>query len=80
MASFDRRGHVVVYAVAMQMVGLAIGPALAAAVISEDSFINVNRLGAALFILSLALILPPVLTQASRAQDPSRFTERNHVR
>ena len=34
MASFDRRGRVVVYAVAIQMLGLAIGPALAASVIS----------------------------------------------
>ena len=64
MASFDRRGRVVVYAVAMQMVGLAIGPALAASVISEGEFLNVNRLGAVLFVSSFALILPPVLTQA----------------
>ena len=35
MASFDRRGRVVVYAVAMQMLGLAIGPSLAASVIEE---------------------------------------------
>jgi MFS family permease len=59
MASFDRRGRVVVYAVAMQMVGLAIGPGLAASVISEGDYINVNWLGAGLFVASLALILPP---------------------
>jgi len=70
MASFDRRGRVVVYAVAMQMLGLAIGPALAATVISADDFGNVNRLGAALFILSLVLILPPVLTQVTRQAAP----------
>jgi len=64
MASFDRRGRVVVYAVAMQMVGLAVGPLLAAAVISEGNYINVNWLGAGLFAVSLALILPPVLAQA----------------
>lgn len=64
MASFDRRGRVVVYAVAMQMIGLAIGPFLAASVISEGEYINVNRLGAALFVLSLVLILPPVLARA----------------
>jgi hypothetical protein len=61
----------VVYAVAMQMVGLAIGPAMAAAIISEDSFVNVNRLGAALFLLSLALILPPVLTQSNWTTKPA---------
>lgn len=64
MASFDRRGRVVVYAVAMQMVGLAIGPGLAASVISEGDYINVNWLGAGLFVLSLVLILPPVIAQA----------------
>ena len=63
MASFDRRGRVVVYAVAMQMVGLAIGPGLAASVISEGDYINVNWFGAGLFVMSLALILPPVLAQ-----------------
>jgi MFS family permease len=64
MASFDRRGRVVVYAVAMQMIGLAIGPGLAASVISEGEYINVNWLGAGLFVTSLMLILPPVLMQA----------------
>ena len=64
MASFDRSGRVVVYAVAMQMVGLAAGPLIAAAVISEGDYINVNWLGAGLFVISLALILPPVLAQA----------------
>jgi len=64
MASFDRRGRVVVYAVAMQMVGLAVGPGLAASVISEGQYLNVNRLGAGLFVLSLVLILPPVIARA----------------
>ncbi len=64
MASFDRSGRVVVYAVAMQMVGLAAGPLIAAAVISEGNYVNVNWLGAGLFAISLALILPPVLAQA----------------
>jgi predicted MFS family arabinose efflux permease len=64
MASFDRRGRVVVYAVAMQMVGLAIGPGLAASVIAEGYYINVNWLGAGLFVASLVLILPPVIAQA----------------
>ncbi len=67
MASFDRRGRVVVYAVAMQMIGLAIGPYLAATVISEGVYVNVNSLGIALFLLSLLLILPPVVIQARRA-------------
>ncbi len=74
MASFDRRGRVVVYAVAMQMIGLAIGPYLAATVISEGVYANVNGLGIALFLLSLFLILPPVLIQARRAAvDPAQL-------
>jgi MFS family permease len=66
MASFDRRGRVVVYAVAMQMVGLAVGPSLAASVIAPGNYINVNILGAFLFVMSLALVLPPVLAQSRR--------------
>lgn len=71
MASFDRRGRVVVYAVAMQMIGLAFGPGLAASVIEEGDYVNVNVVGAALFVLSLVLILPPVL---SYAREPSPIT------
>ena len=67
MASFDRRGRVVVYAVAMQMVGLAIGPGLAATVISDNDYTNVSWLGAVLFITSFLLILPPVLAQLNNA-------------
>jgi predicted MFS family arabinose efflux permease len=65
MASFDRRGRMVVYAVAAQMIGLAVGPQLAAAAISGEDLINVNILGAILFVASLILILPPVLAQVA---------------
>jgi predicted MFS family arabinose efflux permease len=67
MASFDRRGRVVVYAVAMQMTGLAIGPALAASIVEPDGYLNVLAVGAVLFVLSLALVLPPVVSQARTA-------------
>lgn len=66
MASFDRRGRVVVYAVAMQMIGLAVGPGLAASVIDDGNYVKVNWLGGALFVASLLLILPPVVVQAQR--------------
>ena len=69
MASFDRRGRVVVYAVAMQMVGLAVGPFLAASVISEGEYLRVNQLGATLFVLSFLLILPPVIAQSKIHHD-----------
>jgi hypothetical protein len=70
MASFDRRGRVVVYAVAMQMLGLAVGPSLAASVIEEGIYVNVNLLGGALFIASAALILPPVFAQSRLVRAP----------
>ena len=70
MASFDRRGRVVVNAVAMQMLGLALGPSLAASVIEEGVYVNVNLLGGALFVLSAALILPPVLAQSRLVRTP----------
>ena len=68
MASFDRHGRVVVYAVAMQMVGLAVGPYLAATVITEGDYINVNWTGAILFVAAWLLVLPPVLAQARQWQ------------
>jgi len=68
MASFDRRGRVVVYAVAMQMLGLAIGPSLAASVIEQGVYVNVNWLGGLLFVAAAMLILPPVLTQVRRSR------------
>jgi MFS family permease len=64
MASFDRTGRVVVYAVAMQMIGIAIGPGLAATVITEGEYLNVNLFGAGLFVLSFLFILRPVMRQA----------------
>jgi MFS family permease len=67
MASFDRRGRVVVYAVALQMLGLAIGPALAASVIAPGHLARVNTLAIAFFAVSWVCILPPVLIQQHRA-------------
>lgn len=60
MASFDRSGRVVVYAVAFQMLGLANGPWIAARVISPGEYGNVLWLGMALFAGALLCILPPV--------------------
>ena len=67
MASFDRSGRVVVNAVAFQMLGLAIGPAIAATVISDGDYSNVNFLGMGLFTAALVLILPPVIKHKSLA-------------
>jgi predicted MFS family arabinose efflux permease len=68
MASFDRRGRVVVLAVAAQMLGLAVGPALGATVLAPGRYANINYIAIALFALSWVCILPPVLIQQQRAR------------
>lgn len=65
MASFDRLGKLVTYAVAAQMVGLALGPALAASVLQPGDYSSVIWLGIYLFIGALLLILPPLVKQRS---------------
>ena len=75
MASFDARGRIVVYAVAMQMVGLAIGPGLAASVITAGDYVNVNATGAVLFIASILLVLPPVAVHARRYRELAAATQ-----
>jgi predicted MFS family arabinose efflux permease len=68
MASFDRRGRVVVLAVAAQMLGLAIGPALGAMVVGPGKYASINYIAIAMFALSWVCILPPVLIQQQRAR------------
>lgn len=63
MASFDRSGRMVTYAVAAQMLGIANGPWIAARVFTEGDFSRVIWLGIILFTASLIFILPPVLIQ-----------------
>lgn len=75
MASFDRRGRVVVLAVAAQMLGLAIGPALGASVIAPGQYASVNYIAVAMFVLSWVCILPPVLIQQQRSKAKARERE-----
>lgn len=63
LASFDPTGRVIVYGTAMQFLGVAVGPAIAAAVISEQSINNVLTMGIVFLLASLACILPPVLKE-----------------
>jgi len=63
MASFDRGGRLVVHAVGAQMLGLAVGPALAAWVVGDQDYATVLLIGIAMFLLAWALILPPALAQ-----------------
>ena len=61
MASFDKHGRVVVYAVAAQMLGLAVGPAFAASLLGDGNYERVIIAGMALFGLSYVLILIPLI-------------------
>jgi len=61
MASFDKHGRVVVYAVAAQMLGLAVGPAFAASLLGDGNYSRVIWAGISLFVLSYLLILVPLL-------------------
>ncbi len=61
MASFDQHGRVVVYAVAAQMLGLAVGPALAASLLSDGDYSRVIYTGIGLFLASYLFILIPLL-------------------
>ncbi len=61
MASFDRRGRVVVYAVAAQMLGLAVGPAFAASLLSDGNYSTIIWAGIGAFLVSYLLILVPLV-------------------
>ena len=63
MAAFDRTGKIVVFAVAAQTAGMALGPAFAARLVENGVGAQVNIFGIAFFLLSFALITPPALAQ-----------------
>ena len=64
-ASFDRSGRQVSYAVAMQMMGVAAGPALAAAIISGGTYTQIILTSTVLMVLTFMLIQPPVAREAA---------------
>ena len=63
LAEFDYRGRTVVHGVSMQMVGLAIGPFVAAQLLAVGGYNLVNTVGALLFAVAAAVILPGALAQ-----------------
>lgn len=65
VASYDRRGMMVVYAVAAQMVGLGIGPAVGAYAVTGEGFDRTLALSSGLFVLSLILLMIPLLRHAA---------------
>jgi predicted MFS family arabinose efflux permease len=61
MASFDQHGRVVVYAVAAQMLGLAVGPAFAASLLEDSNYAPIITAGIVLFVLSWLLMMVPLI-------------------
>lgn len=66
MASFDAQGRVVVHAVAAQMVGLAVGPAFAAILLTDGDYNRVVWAGIILFAMAYLLLLVPLLVHRQK--------------
>jgi MFS family permease len=66
LADFDHRGRTVVQGVSMQFIGYAIGPFIAAQLLTRGGYDLVNIAGVILFVLSAVVILPCVLVQRQR--------------
>jgi predicted MFS family arabinose efflux permease len=64
LASYDRRGLMVVHAVAMQMIGLGVGPALGAAAVLPGNFDRVIAASISCFALSLVALAVASLRHA----------------
>jgi len=63
---FDARGKTVSYAVALQMIGLAIGPYVATRLLSSGGFDAGSMAAIVAFLVAALLILPGVLAQRGR--------------
>ncbi len=63
MAEFESTGRMVVFGVAMQMVGLAVGPFIAARIVEHGGFDGVNATAIGFFVASALLIIPAALAQ-----------------
>lgn len=68
MAGFDGSGRVVTFAVALQTLGLAIGPAVGAWLLGGNTFEGIHWFGIAAFLASFLLILIPARHQSARAR------------
>ena len=68
-ARFDRSGRQVTYATAMQMIGIASGPVIAARILEVGGgYGHVMLVAVAFVLITLACILPPVIRHATSAQ------------
>jgi len=68
LALFDSSAEIIKFAVAAQMLGLAIGPSIAAMVVSNAGYDNVVLVSAALFALTLFAFCLPIFQLADKRQ------------
>jgi predicted MFS family arabinose efflux permease len=68
LALFDSSAEIIKFAVAAQMLGLAIGPSIAAMVVSSAGYNNVVLVSVALFALTLLAFCLPIFQLADKRQ------------
>ena len=61
VSNFETSGRMMSYAIALQMVGLGVGPLLAAQLIGDGSYLAVELVCIGLFVASYVLLLRPIL-------------------
>lgn len=67
LAELDASGRLVTVGVALQMLGFAVGPALAAAIYSGKGFDTVNGVAIVLFVLAATLLWPALRSRLGAA-------------
>ena len=60
VCAFETRGRMMSYAIALQMIGLAVGPLIAGFLIGDGDYTAPQLLCIAMFIASYVLLLPPM--------------------
>jgi len=65
LSDFDSQGRMVTLGVTLQLIGFAIGPALAAALLDIGGFDLINSLAIGLFVVAGALLIPGIRAQKS---------------
>ena len=69
LAEYDASGRIITIGVALQMLGYAIGPAIAAQLLDIGSFDFVNKVAIGLFALSILLFIPCIQKQTNLRSD-----------
>ena len=69
-ARFDRSGRQVAYATALQMIGIASGPAIAATILTVGAYGHIMMVAVLFLLITLACILPPVIRHAAQSRQP----------